>query len=151
MSRRLRSPLSISQRKLNQKLVNRTTFHAAREQQQQRQRKHYDRTANSLPPLEKGDTVRFKKDLQAACMNPWDGDTKARSTTKLRNKEHLRKTREHQADLDTSDIDDPQDPIPQPTTNAERNSIQIPIAPNPPQLKTSRYGRRINQNPNYKT
>ena len=66
MSRRLRSPLPISQRKLNPKPVNRTTFHAARQQQQQQQRKHYDRTAKSLPPLEKGDTVKFKKDPQAA-------------------------------------------------------------------------------------
>ena len=63
MSRRLRSPLPISQRKLNPKPVNRTTFHAARQQQQTKQ---YDRTAKSLPPLEKGDAVRFKKDPQAA-------------------------------------------------------------------------------------
>ena len=161
MSRRLRSPLPISQRKLNPKPVNRTTFHAARQQQQQQQRKHYDRTAKSLPPLEKGDTVRFRKDLQAA----WTRGTVIRKheaprsyvikgengTEYRRNRRHLRKTREHQAALDTPDIDDPQDPIPQPTTNAERNNVQIPIAPNPPQLKTSRYGRRINQNPNYKT
>ena len=66
MSRRLRSPLPISQRKLNPKPINRTTFHATRQQQQQQQRKHYDRTAKSLPPLEKGDAVRFKKDPQAA-------------------------------------------------------------------------------------
>ncbi len=93
-------------------------------------------------------------------MDPWDGDTKARSTTMLRNengteyrrnRRYLRKTREHQADIDTPDIDDPQDPIPQPTTNAERNYVRIPIAPNQPELKTSRYGRRTNQNPNYKT
>ena len=161
MSRRLRSPLPISQRKLNPKPVNRTTFHAARQQQQQQQRKHYDRTAKSLPPLEKGDAVRFKKDPQAA----WTRGTVIRKheaprsyvikgengTEYRRNRRHLRKTREHQADLDTPDIDDPQDPIPQPTTNAERNNVQIPIAPNPPQLKPSRYGRRINQNPNYKT
>ena len=161
MSRRLRSPLPISERKLNPKPVNRTTFHAARQQQQQQQRKHYDRTAKSLPPLEKGDAVRFKKDPQAA----WTRGTVIRKheaprsyvikgengTEYRRSRRHLRKTREHQADLDTPDIDDPQDPIPQPTTNAERNNVQIPIAPNPPQLKTSRYGRRINQNPNYKT
>ncbi|CAB4024842.1 sec1 family domain-containing 2 [Paramuricea clavata] len=161
ISRRLRSPLPISQRNLNPKPVNRTTFHAARQQQQQQQRKHYDRTAKCLPPLEKGDTVRFKKDPQAA----WTRGTAIRKheaprsyvikgengTEYRRNRRHLRKTREHQADLDTPDIDDPQDPIPQPTTNAERNNIQIPIAPNLPQLKTSRYGRRINQNPNYKT
>ena len=161
MSRRLRSPLPIYQRKLNPKPINRTTFHAARQQQQQQQRKHYDRTAKSLAPLEKGDAVRFKKDPQAA----WTRGTVIRKheaprsyvikgengTEYRRNRRHLRKTREHQADPDSPDIDDPQDPIPQPTTNAERYDIQIPIAPNPPQLKTSRYGRRINQNPNYKT
>ena len=109
MSRRLRSPLPISQRKLNPKPVNRTTFHAARQQQQQQQRKHYDRTAKSLPPSEKGDTVRFKKDLQAA----WTRGTVIRKheaprsyvikgengTEYRRNRRHLRKTREHQVDL----------------------------------------------------
>ena len=63
MNRRLHSPLPITQRKLNPKPVNRTTFHTAHQQQQQQQRN--DRTAKSLPPLEKGDAVRFKKDPQA--------------------------------------------------------------------------------------
>ena len=114
-----------------------------------------------LAPLEKGDAVRFKKDPPAA----WTRGTVIRKheaprsyvikgekgTEYRRNRRHLRKTREHQADPDSPDIDDPQDPIPQPTTNAQRNDIRIPIAPNPPQLKTSRYGRRINRNSNYKT
>ena len=60
------TPLTPSHIKLNPKPINRTTFHAARQQQQQQQRKHYDRTAKSLVPLEKGDAVRFKKDPQAA-------------------------------------------------------------------------------------
>ena len=66
MSRRLRSTLPISQSNLNPQPVNHTTFRTARQQQQQHQRKHYDRTAKPLPPLEKGDVVRFKKDPQAA-------------------------------------------------------------------------------------
>ncbi|XP_046857695.1 uncharacterized protein K02A2.6-like [Xenia sp. Carnegie-2017] len=60
MSRRLRSTIPTSQRKLNPKLINRTTFKAARQQQQERQRKHYDRTAKSLAPLEEGEIVRFR-------------------------------------------------------------------------------------------
>ena len=105
MSRRLRATLPISQRKLNPKPINRSTFHAVRQQQQQQQRKQYDRTAKPLPPLERGDVVRFKKDPQAA----WTRGTDIRKheaprsyvikgengTEYRRNHRHLRKAREH--------------------------------------------------------
>ncbi|XP_046846780.1 uncharacterized protein K02A2.6-like [Xenia sp. Carnegie-2017] len=163
MSRRLRSTIPTSQRKLNPKLINRTTFKAARQEQPEQQRKHYDRTAKSLAPLEEGDIVRFRKDPAA----PWTRGTVTRKheaprsyivkgdngTEYRRNRRHLRKTNEEISDYNTTDIDGAQVLTPQQQeASTEKDNVSKPTQTDTNhQVKTSRYGRRINPNPIYKT
>ena len=65
VSRRLRSSLPISQQRLRPATIDRTTFLTIRGEQQQK--KYFNNTSKPLPPLKKGDRVRFRKDPES----PW--------------------------------------------------------------------------------
>ena len=67
MSRRLRSSIPISQKRLQPETINHNQFQHNRIQQQQKQKKYFDKNSKSLCPLKKEDTVRFKKDPTS----PW--------------------------------------------------------------------------------
>jgi hypothetical protein len=165
MSRRLRSSLPISQQRLQPATIDRTTFLTIRGEQQQQQKKYFNNTSNPLLPLKKGDTVRFRKDPES----PWQpAVVKAQHDTPrsyiiktsngsqyCRNRVHLRKTQEKPPD---SSYVDQEHIIPERAHSQERNDHRRQEPPNPlpanipvAQPRTSRYGRIINQNPNYKT
>jgi transposase InsO family protein len=165
MSRRLRSSLPISQQRLQPATIDRTTFLTIRGEQQQQQKKYFNNTSKPLPPLKKGDRVRFRKDPES----PWQpAVVKAQHDTPRsyiietsngsqyrRNRVHLRKTQEKPPD---SSYVDQEHIIPERAHSQERNDHRRQEPPNPlpanipvAQPRTSRYGRIINQNPNYKT
>ena len=67
MSRRLRSSIPISRQRLKPETINHNQFQHSRIEQQQNQKKFFDKNSKSLSPLKKGDTVRLKKDPTS----PW--------------------------------------------------------------------------------
>ena len=159
MSRRLRSNIPISQKRLQPETINHNQFQHTRIKQQQKQKKYFDKNSKSLPPLKKGDKVRFKKDPTS----PWipatviDKHDTPRSyvietnngSRYRRNRIHLRQTQDPPLDLSP----EAQFHI---TDSPETNVGQQPATPNllpanspAAQPKTSRYGRVINPNPKY--
>ena len=161
MSRRLRSSIPISRQLLKPETINHNQFQHSRTEQQQNQKKYFDKTSKSLPPLKKGDTVRFKKDPTS----PWvpatiyakhdtprsyiietsNGSRYRRNRIHLRQTQDLRPDPSPDAELHITD---------QPETNVGQQTALPNLLPeNAPaaQLKTSRYGRVINQDPKYKT
>ena len=162
MSRRLRTTLPISQRKLNPSVISPTEFAAERQKSQTTQKKYYDRTASPLPPLARGDVVRMKKDPKAE----WKPaiviakhDTPRSYVVKTedgaeyrRNRKHLMKTREEHP-VPPLDMEEPvATPTQEPAAREPPDKVTPPSSdmPNSSGLRVSRFGRTIKPNPKYK-
>ena len=159
MSRRPRSVLPIVQHKLTPSVINGAQFSTNRQRQQQHQKRYYDKTASSLSPLRKGEIVRFKYDPNSkwekakvvqAHVTPRSYIIETKDGVQYRrNRRHLRRTSEPPFDTTEAQIENFM-----PTYKAsheqtrETNHPKTTIGEAP---KRSRYGRLINQNPNYKT
>ena len=153
MSRRLRSSIPISRQRLKPETINHNQFQHSRIEQQQNQKKYFDKNSESLPPLKKGDTARFKKDPTS----PWVPATvyakhdrprsyiieTSNGSRYRRNRIHLRQTQDLRPDLSP---DAQLHTTDQPETNVGQQTALPNLLPeNAPaaQLKTSRYGRVI--------
>ena len=157
MSRRLRSALPIVQHKLAPSVINGAQFYTNRQRQQQHQKRYYDKTARSLSPLQKGEIARFKLDPNSKWtkgkvvqphVTPRSYIIETKDGTQYRrNRRHLRQSNE--PPFDTTEIENLM-----PSNKASHGQTREnnhPRATREEPFKRSRYGRLINQNPNYKT
>ena len=130
MSRRLRSVLPNTHQQLQPQVVSQREVHARRDHQQQQQRRHYDRSARPLPPLQEGQHIRFQEQGRwkpAVVIRPAETDRSyhirsAEGPEYRRNRRHLLSTNEgHHTYIDKS----PEDNTPQTPHNSTLTTSQI--------------------------
>ena len=142
MSRQLNTTLPTPTQNLTPSPIDHKKFISNRETEQQKQKMNFDRTTYSLPPLDKGDQVKMKKDPQAK----WESATVVakhktprsyivetpEGTVYRRNRKHLCKVKEP-ASTDTTEpgnIEENPEEITTPITqDTKEEQDQLPPTP----------------------
>lgn len=167
MGRRLRTSIPISQKQLSPTTISRTKFHETRKAHQESQKKNFDKTAQRLPPLGDGDSVRMKLDPRKRVWEPatviGKHDTPRSYLIQTedgveyrRNRRHLMKTNEKPVeptmDMSTTSGESPTTEVstdPTPSLSGTPPASQGGSDTNIPAPRVSRYGRVIRPNPKY--
>ena len=151
MSRRLRSILPNTHEQLQPEVVNHSDVYARRVQQQQHQKKYYDRSAHPMTTLQPGQSIRLQERghwTPAVVIKPADTDRSYHVRTTegreyRRNRLHLLDTNEVHSDEVSSDEHYTTPPAPQATGDTAPPTVTDNTPPNVTVPYQTRYGRTL--------
>ncbi|XP_077973432.1 uncharacterized protein LOC120337686 [Styela clava] len=144
LARRIKTNLPIAKSLLEPKVVPTTQVHAQLTHKRMQQKKYFDKTAKSLPPLQRGDKVRLQTDkgyniigiIKKKAPEPRSYIVSANGKKYRRNRRHLLHVQER---FDPSIVYDDSDlPIPM-LSNTSQSNADIPPQRPPNQVNQSHH------------